>query len=169
MGLPDTYDIMWQCDRWLLLGAPSTIPNQLYKAIEEQQWEHREFLTELLQQWMEWTHTQANLKESASFHRGYGWRVWYPIGTPLDSLAQAWKEIPPGLAGGVVYLGPIRRILQGKDPFFLEHGLPRACHVANELPTQRDEASTFPKMGTWVTDEQMATFRKAAIFAFGLE
>lgn len=169
MGLPDTYDVMWQCDRWLLLGAPRIIPNQLYKALEEQGWKPEEFLPELLHRWTDWVNTQAQLEESASFHRGYGWRVWYQMGTPMDSLESTWKELPNGLTGGVVYLGPIRRILQGKDPFFLEHGLPKASRVANALPPELRDGSTHPKMGAWVTDEQMATFRKAAIFAFGLE
>lgn len=169
MGLPDTYDVLWQCDRWLLLGAPRRIPNQLYKAVEEQGWKPNEFLPELLERWMRWTQAQARLYESAAYTRGYGWRIWYPLSPPQDSVATLWKDLANGFVGGVVYLGGTRRILQGKDPFYLEGGLPRACQTPNELVSIRDACWTQPKMGTWVTDEQMADFRRSAIFAFGLE
>ena len=115
MGLPDTYDIMWQCDRWLMAGGPRNVPAQPYKAIEEQQWKPEEFLAELWINWVEWSAQQTQLGESASFDRGYGWRVWYPNGLEVHSLMMCWDEIIPPIVGGVVYLGPVRRILQGKD------------------------------------------------------
>ncbi len=169
MGLPDTYDIMWQCDRWLLLGAPRVIPNQLYKAVEEQGWEHQQFLPELVERWQLWTGEQASLNETASYQRGYGWRVWYRDGYEATSLTYLWKDLGPQIALGVVYLGTSRRILQGKDPFYLEGGLPRACKVANEMSTKRLPEYTQPIEGVWVDDQQMADFRRSAVFAFGVE
>lgn len=169
MGLPDTYDIMWQCDRWLLLGAPRVIPSQLYKAVEEQGWKHDEFLPDLLERWHHWTGVQASLNESAAFQRGYGWRVWHATGEERTSLTHLWKDLPPQIGLGVVYLGTARRMLQGKDPFFLEGGLPRACKVANEMTTLRPAELSQPKEGAWVSDESMADLRRSAIFAFGLE
>lgn len=169
MGLPDTYDIMWQCDRWLLLGAPRVIPNQLYKAVDEQGWAHDQFLPELLERWHVWMAEQASLNESAAFQRGYGWRIWRAHGEELTSLTHLWKDLPSPILGGVVYLGTARRMLQGKDPFYLEGGLPRTCKAANIMTTLRPVESSQPKEGAWVSDQQMADLRRSAIFAFGLE
>lgn len=169
MGLPDTYDIMWQCDRWLLLGAPRVIPNQLYKAVEEQGWQHDTFLPELLERWHLWTAWQSSLNESAAFHRGYGWRVWHTDGEERTSLTHLWKDVPDHIGLGVVYLGTARRMLQGKDPFYLEGGLPRACKVADVMPTARPVELSQPKAGVWASDQCMADWRRSAVFAFGLE
>lgn len=176
MGLPDTYDVMWQCDRWLLLGAPRLIPNQLYAAVEEQGWKPDEFLPELLEHWVQWANQQAQLAESASYNRGYGWRVWRYSDVALhpselveySSLDWTWKAVPGPVVGGVVYIGPLRRILAGRDPFYLEHGLPR-IRPSGGLPNHRPYDSLHAKEGAWVTDEQMGQFRKKAILAFGLE
>ena len=170
MGLPDTYDVLWQCDRWLLLGAPRVIPNQLYRAIEEQGWEAEQFLPELLDRWHHWTQMQVGYAESAAYHRGYGWRVWMMnAAEPVDSLHVLWSDLLNGIIGAVVYLGGARRIVQGKDPFFLQGGVPCSCKHANELQTLRPPDVVQPKYGVWVTDEEMAAFRKQAIFSFGVE
>lgn len=169
MGLPDTYDILWQCDRWLALGAPRLVPSQLYMACYEQGWKPEEVLPEVLTCWQEWSSQQAVYAESASFHRGYGWRVWDKSGVEYTSLTHLWQDMPDYLVGGVVYMGMARRILQGKDPFYLEGGLPRTCKVANDMQTTRPLTLTQPKWGCWVSDSEMAAFRRNAILAFGIE
>jgi hypothetical protein len=168
MGLPDTHDVIWQIDCWLAAGAPKVVPNTVVAAIEEQGWKPEEILGEVLPRWIYWMGEQHQQMDSATWTRGYGWRVWYPSGEVVTSLEKPWRDLKDGLIGGVAYYGLHRRIVSGRDPFYLEGGLPRRC-PSKGLPEARSRESLQPKEGVWVTDEQMAAFRKDVLFAFGLE
>lgn len=137
-------------------GAPFPLSDTIIYAGEEQGFEQN-FFQQLKIQW------EFYISRNPSQMRGYGWRIWYPDGRILTSIDAAWKDVPTGMIGGVVYLGTARRILQGRDPFYLENGLPRSVPAIG-VPSD----ALWPKEGIWVDDEVIRAWRQIAILSFSL-
>ena len=157
MGADDDLDCLTVVDRWLV----HDIDIGLEAVIRQQNW-GLDALPTLKAAWGK----VAGLHPGQGYiHRGYGWRVWLRDGTVLDCRHTYWSDVPESIVLVVNYLGPLRFLSQGRDPYWLHDD--GHHHVVYDSRTPAPPGMLM-KQGVWVTDPEMQAFRWRATLAFTL-
>jgi len=159
----DDQDCLNTVDRWLVGG----ITKHLDACIAQQRWPDAS-ATELKEAWQD---QFGKIPGGGHVERGSGWRAWYPDDTTLDSRTVQWKDVPDGIVLAVSYLGPMRWMAQGLDPFWITrdghvHDARTHYHDEHTNPRWLSVDPAVEKQGVWVADEDMRRIRWLATLSF---